>query len=97
MNWYYAIEGRSMGPVTESSLKRLARVGEINGGTLVWHPGLEEWESLARLQPEIAKQMAKGAAPLPLTGETGRIPLLKPQAQEDKGVFKRIFDWGKKN
>lgn len=85
MNWYYAIEGRSTGPVTESSLKRLTREGVINGGTLVWHPGLEEWGPLEKLQPEIAGGSNKGAE-APQTG-----------IQNNSGVLKRLFGLGKKS
>ncbi len=96
MNWYYATEGRSNGPLTESSLKRLAREGEISGGTLVWHPGLEEWEPLAKLQPAIAEQLNKVARLVPVDGKTGSIPMLKPKTLEDKGGIKKFFGWGKK-
>jgi hypothetical protein len=96
MNWYYDIEGRSNGPVTESSLKRMAREGEISVGTLLWHPGLEEWGTLAKLQPEIAELLNKVAASLPLVGKTGSIPPLTPKTQEDKGGIKKFFGWGKK-
>ncbi|MCE9519218.1 MAG: DUF4339 domain-containing protein [Verrucomicrobia bacterium] len=88
--------GRAQGPHTESSLKLLAREGKISSGTLLWHSGLEAWEPLAKLQPEMAEQMNISAASLPVAGKTDRIPLLIPKSQQDKGVIKRIFGWGKK-
>ncbi len=99
MNWYYAIEGRSQGPLTESSLKRLARGGTITPETLVWHPGLEAWEPLAKLRPELVApaEKSKNAASILPDGKTARIPLPEPAGQQDAGVFKRIFGWGKKN
>lgn len=99
MNWYYATEGRSQGPLTESSLKRLAREGVISAGTLVWHPGLEEWEPLAKLKPEIVESLNKGVTARPPDGKSGRIPLPEQGGQQaaEAGVLKRLFGWRRKN
>ncbi len=99
MNWYYAVEGRSQGPLTESSLKRLAREGVIVPETLVWHPGLESWDSLAKLRPEIVDQMGKGAQAGPPGAKTGSVPLPLPTGRKgaEAGVLKRLLGWGKKS
>lgn len=43
MQWYYAEEGKSVGPITEEQLKALATDGTISQETLVWRNGMAEW------------------------------------------------------
>ncbi len=43
MNWYYADQGQSIGPVTEEQFAELVRTGKIQPGTLVWREGLAAW------------------------------------------------------
>jgi len=43
MQWYYAEEGKSVGPMTEEQLKGLAADGTISQDTLVWRNGMAEW------------------------------------------------------
>jgi hypothetical protein len=97
VNWYYAIEGRSQGPLTDSSLKRLARSGTIEPGTLVWHPGLEEWKPLEELRPELVTPADRSAASLPPDGKTARVAPPDDSGQDGAGVFKRLFGWGRKS
>jgi uncharacterized RDD family membrane protein YckC len=44
MDWYYAQDGRQMGPVPEAELPRLVSEGAITNETLVWHSGMGEWQ-----------------------------------------------------
>src|SRR5262245_42211548 len=46
MNWYYAINGRRFGPVSEARLEELRRTGEVHDDTLVWRSGFADWRSL---------------------------------------------------
>ena len=43
-NWYYADQGRQVGPVEESSLDDLVRAGVVRDDTLVWHEGMANWQ-----------------------------------------------------
>ena len=52
MNWYFETEGVSHGPVEESALVLMIRRRELPRDSMIWHPGLEEWQSFADLKPE---------------------------------------------
>ncbi len=43
MQWYYAVNNKQEGPVSEEKLQDLARLGEVTAETLVWRAGLAEW------------------------------------------------------
>jgi len=46
MNWYYALNGQQMGPISDMEFTTLVREGTITGSTLVWQEGMEKWEPL---------------------------------------------------
>lgn len=94
MNWYFSIEGHSQGPVTEQRLAELARSGEVGTDTLIWHPGLEEWEPVWKLKPGIVEHLNKKAMAQQAKGTTDRIPIADVAAPEEgasEGIFRRIF------
>jgi uncharacterized membrane protein YhaH (DUF805 family) len=41
--WYYAVEGASIGPVSQSEFESLVRTGTIRSDTLVWQEGMADW------------------------------------------------------
>ena len=43
MNWYYAREGRQIGPVNDEELQAQVAAGVIRGDTLVWNEGMAGW------------------------------------------------------
>lgn len=43
MHWYYADQGRQLGPVEESALDDLVRSGSVRDDTLVWREGMGTW------------------------------------------------------
>lgn len=45
MGWYYAYEGKQIGPITDAELAQLVSAGTITAATLVWQPGQAEWKS----------------------------------------------------
>jgi len=98
MNWYYAVGGRSKGPLTEGGLRQLACEGAISPDTLVWHPGLEKWARLEELKPEILKHGGEEPASCPEGAKTGGVPLPERTAAKGAGagILKRLFGWGRK-
>jgi len=44
MDWFYAHDGKQLGPVSEADLGQLARSGTVTPDTLVWHAGLTDWQ-----------------------------------------------------
>lgn len=49
MNWYYADGTRQIGPLTDTQLNELVRTGRIRSETLVWRPGLTQWQAYGQL------------------------------------------------
>ncbi len=75
MNWYFAVDGRSHGPVSEQELSELAFNGGIGKDTLIWHPGLTEWEPVWKLKPGLTENFNKVAMAQQARGTTDRIPV----------------------
>lgn len=100
MNWYYAIEGSSHGPVTERSLLELARAGTVAAGTLIWHPGLEDWAPVSVLKPEILEKCGGGAIVSKANGRVAGVPRPAEPAPERAagggGIFRRFFGGGRR-
>lgn len=44
MEWYYAEDGKQIGPVSGEQFAELVRAGKIMPDTLVWHEGLIAWQ-----------------------------------------------------
>lgn len=44
--WYYAYRGHQLGPVDINGLKNLMRSDVVNGASMVWREGWEEWKRL---------------------------------------------------
>ena len=47
-DWYYAVEGNSVGPVSPEEFDALIDSGTIRSDTLVWQEGMEDWLPLGR-------------------------------------------------
>ena len=63
MDWFYALNGRQNGPVTEAGLDELHRTGIINQDTLVWHSGLADWQPLRSARPMAPPVVSAPGAP----------------------------------
>ncbi|NQT92248.1 MAG: RDD family protein [Lentisphaerae bacterium] len=44
MQWYYAENGETSGPLDEQAFADLVSAGNVRDDTLVWHDGMEEWQ-----------------------------------------------------
>lgn len=47
--WYYAVDGQSQGPVSQSDFDALVSNGTIRHDTLVWQEGMDDWLPLGRM------------------------------------------------
>ncbi|MBB3992432.1 uncharacterized membrane protein YhaH (DUF805 family) [Sulfitobacter undariae] len=76
--WYYAVEGASHGPVSQSEFDNLVATGTIRSDTLVWQEGMEDWLPYGRAGTDA------GSPPL-----TPRAPVSHAQdpASEDANTF----------
>jgi hypothetical protein len=54
MNWYYVEQGAQVGPVTREQLDQLFQAGRINGDTLVWQSGQDDWKAYREVFPVVA-------------------------------------------
>jgi uncharacterized RDD family membrane protein YckC len=65
MNLYYAEENQQVGPIGKAELQSLIRAKKLNARTLVWQPGMQNWQELGLF---IRRQNSKGdqiASPKP--------------------------------
>ena len=53
MEWYYAINNRQYGPVSEAALGERLRAGVITEDSLVWRAGLTDWQPLRTALPAL--------------------------------------------
>jgi hypothetical protein len=51
MNWYYNNAGAAEGPLDDQAMTELVRANKLVSDSLVWHAGLEAWQSVAVLAP----------------------------------------------
>lgn len=66
MQWYYAVNGRQVGPVEQADLEVLIRDGVVGADDLVWREGMgSDWLKVSQV-PEL--------------GSAGRLPTTIPQA-----------------
>ncbi|WP_409215578.1 DUF4339 domain-containing protein [Prosthecobacter sp.] len=107
MNWYINNAGAAEGPMDESAMAELARAKKLALDSLVWHAGLEAWQTVAQLSPawwagkpaQVAeKKPAKSkddASARRLAGP--KAPTSEAaEAKEGGGFLKRLFGFGKK-
>lgn len=58
--WYYADNGRQVGPVDETALDDLVRQGVVKDSTLVWREGMTAWQPHSAARPRTAAQPGAG-------------------------------------
>jgi uncharacterized RDD family membrane protein YckC len=63
MSWYYALDGKQAGPVSNEEFQALAQRGIIQGDTLVWQEGMPNWQPYRQVMPAVAA--AAGVPPAP--------------------------------
>ena len=63
MSWYYAEEGKQIGPVEQAEFEMLVGAGRLRPETLVWREGMESWLPYAEVSA------ALGRAPPAVPGE----------------------------
>ncbi len=65
LNLYYADGDQQVGPIDKAELQALIRAKKINAGTLIWKPGMKEWQQLGAWLRQRRSQSAPGAKALP--------------------------------
>lgn len=62
--FYVAIEGRSVGPLTESEFSNLVSNKKVTKDSLAWMPGMLGWQPIEQI-PQILKIVALVPPPIP--------------------------------
>ena len=62
--WFVYVNGQQIGGQTISNLAAMKAQGQINENTLVWKPGMANWQTIAAT-PELAGLMAPTPPPVP--------------------------------
>ena len=62
MNWHYAEENASRGPIPDGAFVALVRAGRVKPTTLVWREGMPAWVPLSEAAPEIIAAAAAAAS-----------------------------------
>jgi len=70
MQWFYAYQGKSVGPVSQDEFLRLIEAGTITSETLVWHEGMKDWtkHETIKQQPDTASVQVSPATETPAGG-----------------------------
>lgn len=55
--FYVVVDGKQVGPLSESEIARLVMQNKINASTYVWKPGLPSWK-IASEVPEVLRIVA---------------------------------------
>jgi uncharacterized membrane protein YjgN (DUF898 family) len=45
MNWHYKIEGRKVGPISQTEMDRLVKIGLVRPDTMVWNDYSNRWQT----------------------------------------------------
>lgn len=76
--WYYAQEGKQVGPVSREEMQQLIYAKRIHAKTLVWKQGMADWQELGNLGAEKPEEKAK-------TVETEYVPVEDSEAEPAAG------------
>lgn len=68
MEWFYAKDGKQLGPVAFDELKRMAGSGELRPESLIWKKGMAQWTAANAVEGIFAPGTASTAAGSSLEG-----------------------------
>lgn len=54
LQWYYAANGQSMGPMTQGQLEAVIQAGQVQHSTMVWHAGMAGWQAAGQVPQLVA-------------------------------------------
>jgi len=77
--WYFMEGGKERGPVSERLLSEMVAGKKLGGEDLVWGPGVEQWQPIAKV-PQFARLLGRRrAVPPPLKGSavSGRTAMMR--------------------
>lgn len=63
MSWYYAVGEQKVGPVSKTDLKALIQTKKIGAQTMIWRPGMTDWQTLGAIVRQKNSQNASNRVP----------------------------------
>ncbi len=70
-NWYVAIDGRSLGPLSTAQIVSGLATGQYTPATLVWRDGFADWQPIGKV--EELNNVEATAAPPPVGGQEAHV------------------------
>jgi len=72
---------------------RLAKEGVVGTDTLIWHPGLEEWNPIWKLMPQAIEHMKKNSPAQQAHSDTERVPVGEQDKMDklSESMFRKLF------
>jgi len=90
MQWYYAVNGQRMGPVSETEFEKLVQNGTIKADTLVWRQGFANWQAYSTVAPAAAAASGDAAGG---TGEETEICAVSGQRYPKSQMIQYEGKW----
>lgn len=87
-NWYYGEGGEQRGPVEEHELRGLIAAGKVNGETIIWREGMENWQKLSEVPEwsgQIVSPQPQGGTPYQTPAAGGYAPY-QPAASNGNSI-----------
>lgn len=83
-NWWYISKKKKKGPLTNDAVKGLLLSQTVDGNTLFWKEGMDDWKALQEI-PELYQFQQHLPPPIP------QQPNVVPSANADAGWLRRFF------
>jgi hypothetical protein len=106
MNWYINNAGAAEGPKDDAAMAELVREKKLSLDSLVWHAGLEAWQTVAQLSPSwlggkaapvVEKKTVEDKEDSGVRRLAGpKAPTGEASEEKSGGFLKRLFGFGKK-
>ena len=106
MNWYINNAGAAEGPKDDAVMAGLVREKKLTPDSLVWHTGLDAWQTVAQISPSWAgggvepvvekKTTADKKAPGARRLAGPMAPTAEASGEKSGGFLKRLFGFGRK-
>ena len=88
-SWYYEMDGRQIGPVSEYEIKACVETSFLSYGSMVWQLGSPSW---VKLENSALKHLLLGNTPPPLSSKTVQHPAMTIEQQFEKtSILLMIF------
>lgn len=89
--WYYALDGQQLGPISAETLKGMADQGQLQPTDLVWNESLPEWVAASRI-PGLFPRQKKQPPPLPPSAQVASPPKPDHARQNEIAAIRRELE-----